>query len=296
MANSILIVDDEADNVELLEEYLQSSDYFTLSAFSGEEALQILNQRANEIDAIFLDRMMPGMDGMEVLKNIKNDDKLSGIPVIFQTAKADPQSTLDGLKAGAYYYLSKPYDREQALAILDNATSLRQRLYRTEVHARSLIETIKLMRQGEFEFRTIAEAISVAKLLALTCPNSDTVSIGLSELLINAVEHGNLGLNFTDKSNALDNQNWEELVEKRLQHPEHRHKRAKVQFDLQTDKIVFVIRDEGSGFNYNDFNEFKPERLMDSHGRGIMMARATSFSSVEYQGCGNEVIAIMQLN
>jgi anti-sigma regulatory factor (Ser/Thr protein kinase) len=216
--------------------------------------------------------------------------------VIFQTAKADPQSTLDGLKAGAYYYLSKPYDREQALAILDNATSLRQRLYRTEVHARSLIETIKLMRQGEFEFRTIAEAISVAKLLALTCPNSDTVSIGLSELLINAVEHGNLGLNFTDKSNALDNQNWEELVEKRLQHPEHRHKRAKVQFDLQTDKIVFVIRDEGSGFNYNDFNEFKPERLMDSHGRGIMMARATSFSSVEYQGCGNEVIAIMQLN
>ena len=296
MANSILIVDDEADNVELLEEYLQSSDYFTLSAFSGEEALQILNQRADEIDAIFLDRMMPGMDGMEVLKNIKNDDKLSGIPVIFQTAKADPQSTLDGLKAGAYYYLSKPYDREQALAILDNATSLRQRLYRTEVHARSLIDTIKLMRQGEFEFRTIAEAISVAKLLALTCPNSDTVSIGLSELLINAVEHGNLGLNFTDKSNALDNQNWEELVEKRLQHPEHRHKRAKVQFDLQTDKIVFVIRDEGSGFNYNDFNEFKPERLMDSHGRGIMMARATSFSSVEYQGCGNEVIAIMQLN
>ena len=296
MANSILIVDDEADNVELLEEYLQSSDYLTLSAFSGEEALQILNQRADEIDAIFLDRMMPGMDGMEVLKNIKNDDKLSGIPVIFQTAKADPQSTLDGLKAGAYYYLSKPYDREQALAILDNATSLRQRLYRTEVHARSLIETIKLMRQGEFEFRTIAEAISVAKLLALTCPNSDTVSIGLSELLINAVEHGNLGLNFTDKSNALDNQNWEELVEKRLQHPEHRHKRAKVQFDLQTDKIVFVIRDEGSGFNYNDFNEFKPERLMDSHGRGIMMARATSFSSVEYQGCGNEVIAVMQLN
>lgn len=55
MANSILIVDDEADNVELLEEYLQSSDYLTLSALSGEEALQILNQRANEIDAIFLD-------------------------------------------------------------------------------------------------------------------------------------------------------------------------------------------------------------------------------------------------
>jgi CheY-like chemotaxis protein len=71
MANSILIVDDEADNVELLEEYLQSSDYFTLSAFSGEEALQILNQRADEIDAIFLDRMMPGMDGMEVLKTSK---------------------------------------------------------------------------------------------------------------------------------------------------------------------------------------------------------------------------------
>lgn len=295
MSNNILIVDDEPDNVELLEEYLLASNYRTLSAFSGPEALEVLSDRGNEIDAIFLDRMMPGMDGLEVLTNIKKNERLSGIPVIFQTAKADPQSTLEGLKAGAYYYLAKPYDREQALAIVDNATSLRQQLIRTEVHAQSLIQTVKMMRTGEFTFNTIADAILLAKVLGLICPDSDSASVGLSELLINAVEHGNLGLDYNDKSKALDTQSWDQLIEQRLQDPAYCHKQAVVHFECKPDKIEFLIRDEGAGFDFNDFNDFKPERLMDSHGRGIMMARAASFSTVEYQGCGNEVIACIHL-
>ncbi|MEM7259140.1 MAG: response regulator, partial [Pseudomonadota bacterium] len=158
-------MDDETDNVELLEEYLLASDYQTQTAFSAEEALDVLGKCGEQIDAIFLDRMMPGMDGLELLAKIKNDKALADIPVIFQTAKADPKSTLEGLKAGAYYYLAKPYDREQALAILGNATSLRQQIYRSEDHVQSLVETVKLMQSGQFKFKTITEAIRLSKLL-----------------------------------------------------------------------------------------------------------------------------------
>lgn len=296
MSNNILIVDDEPDNVELLEEYLLASNYRTQKSFSGEEALEVLADHGDAIDAIFLDRMMPGMDGLEVLSEIKKDDRLSSIPVIFQTAKADAQSTLEGLKAGAYYYLAKPYDREQALAIVANATSLRQQLYRTESHAQSVIATIKLMRSGEFQFKTISEAIQLGKLLAQLCPDSNAVSIGLSELLINAVEHGNLGLDYNDKSEALDNQTWDNEVDRRLQDPAYRDKRVNVRFEYQPGNISFRIVDEGAGFDFNNYKEFSPERLLDSHGRGIMMARAASFSTVEYQGCGNEVVASIHLD
>lgn len=296
MTNNILIVDDEPDNVELLEEYLLASDYQTHTAYSGEEALQVLNDIGPEIDAIFLDRMMPGMDGLEVLSKIKKDKSLADIPVIFQTAKADPGSTLEGLKAGAYYYLAKPFDRDQALAIVGNATSFRQKLYRSEDHAKSLVKTIKLLQSGIFQFHTITDAIRLSKLLGQLCPEPDTASIGLSELLINAVEHGNLGLTYKDKSEAMDSLNWEERIEERMQMPVYGDRRAHVHFDIQPDNIRFHVRDEGEGFDFSEFNEFSPERLLDSHGRGIMIARATCFTSLEYHGNGNEVVACIQVD
>ncbi len=296
MPNNILIVDDEADNVELLSEYLQASDFHTHSAFSGEQAMELLSVHGGDIDAIFLDRMMPGMDGLDVLKALKKDKQLSDIPVIFQTAKADPDSTLEGLKAGAYYYLPKPFDRDQALAIATNATSMRQQLFRTADHTQSIINTVKLLSSGEFHFKSITEAISLSKLLGQLCPDTDNASIGLSELMINAVEHGNLGFGYAEKSAALEDLSWDRKIEERLQEPAYKDKRVQVKMERTPGKLTFLVIDEGEGFDFSAFNEFSPERLLDSHGRGIMIARATSFSSLEYQGCGNEVLATILLH
>ena len=107
-AATILIVDDETRNRELLEMSLQSKGYATVSADSGEAALRCVEQEAP--DLILLDVMMPDMDGNQVAIRLKSNPVTADIPIIMLTALADHAARLAGLGAGAEEFLSKPVD------------------------------------------------------------------------------------------------------------------------------------------------------------------------------------------
>lgn len=103
---TILIVDDQSTNLSILSETLKKR-YRILVAKSGEQAFKVLT--ANEVDLILLDILMPGMDGYEVLRQLKNDEKTKDIPVIFITAKDADQDEAEGLQLGAVDYIRKPF-------------------------------------------------------------------------------------------------------------------------------------------------------------------------------------------
>jgi two-component system, sensor histidine kinase and response regulator len=111
----ILVVDDQEENIYLLRVLLKSQDYEVLEAKTGEEALELLHSEGG-CDLILLDVMMPGMDGYEVCRQIREDEKLSRIPVILLTAKRDVESKVRGLDLGANDYVTKPFDRREILA------------------------------------------------------------------------------------------------------------------------------------------------------------------------------------
>ena len=104
----ILVVDDVADNVEILQMRLESQGYEVVNAGDGVEALE----RTRELlpDLILLDIMMPNMDGIETVKRLKTDASLPFIPVILVTAKADASDVIAGLETGGDDYLTKPVD------------------------------------------------------------------------------------------------------------------------------------------------------------------------------------------
>ena len=104
----ILLVDDEEEFVEALAQRLEIRNCEVLKAFSGQAALQSLEN--NAVDVIILDVLMPGMDGIETLKEIKNKYPL--IEVIMLTGHATVQTAIDGMKLGAYDYMMKPTDTE----------------------------------------------------------------------------------------------------------------------------------------------------------------------------------------
>ncbi len=110
----ILCVDDIEANLELLESILLPRGYTVVSAAGGKDALGKLRNQA--IDLVLLDVMMPGMDGFEVCRQIKNDEKLRSIPVIMITALAAKEDRIRGIEAGAEEFLSKPFDQTEALA------------------------------------------------------------------------------------------------------------------------------------------------------------------------------------
>ncbi len=120
MQKKILAVDDDPLNRDILMEYLTDGGYEVIEADDGDTALKLLND-VEGIDAIVLDRMMPRLNGMEVLKAVKADARFSDIPVIMQSAASARDQILQGIKAGVYYYLTKPYEDQMLLAIVGAA-------------------------------------------------------------------------------------------------------------------------------------------------------------------------------
>ena len=110
----ILCVDDEEANLKLLENILVPRGYAVVSAASGKDAL--LKIKSQAIDLVLLDIIMPGMDGFEVCRQIKEDQKLRNIPVIMITALTAKQDRIRGIEAGAEEFLSKPFDQTEVLA------------------------------------------------------------------------------------------------------------------------------------------------------------------------------------
>ncbi len=110
----ILAVDDVAENLEIVVVRLEAHGYEIVTAADGEEGLA--KARALKPDLILLDIMMPKLDGISVLKELKRDDKLGFIPVILLTAKADRAEVVAGLDAGADDYLTKPFDQSALVA------------------------------------------------------------------------------------------------------------------------------------------------------------------------------------
>lgn len=104
---SILVVEDEEDILELVKYNLAKEGYRVSSAASGEVGLKAA--RSSLPDLIVLDLMLPGIDGLEVCKILKNDSKTQHIPVIMLTAKSEDSDIITGLEIGADDYLAKPF-------------------------------------------------------------------------------------------------------------------------------------------------------------------------------------------
>ena len=119
----VLIVDDTPDNLALLRDLLRDA-YAVRVANSGEKALQIAASAAPP-DLILLDIMMPGLDGYEVCRRLKGDPRTRDIPVIFLTAKAEPEDERRGLELGAVDYITKPISPAIVLARVKNYLALK---------------------------------------------------------------------------------------------------------------------------------------------------------------------------
>lgn len=104
--SKLLIVDDEVHILELLKYNLESNGYEVVSAETGEAALEILN--TTQVDGVVLDLMLPGIDGIEVLRQIRKSDQMH-IPVIMLTAKNEEIDAVIGLEMGADDYIGKPF-------------------------------------------------------------------------------------------------------------------------------------------------------------------------------------------
>ncbi len=117
MARKVLVIEDHAPTVELMKAVLQGGGHEVVSALDG--ALGLRKAVEERPDLILLDVMMPELDGYEVCRRLKADPRTSRIPVVFVSVKASPENFQLGKEAGADSYMTKPFENQHLLAVVE---------------------------------------------------------------------------------------------------------------------------------------------------------------------------------
>jgi len=285
--DTVLIVDDEDALRNVLRRMLEGEGCGVLTARDGTEGLEILQARPESISVVILDWVMPQMSGIELLRWMKTQDHIEHIPVIMLTALDDPERIKEGIDAGAFYYLVKPFQRTLLKSILraavfdfHNTRHLLEKLKQYE-------KPIALLEEGTFRFRTPEEAEQLAVMIASETPDPEHAMV-IAELLMNAIEHGNLGITYEEKGKLVEDDLWQAEVDRRLALPENANKNVVVRMKKADRNLQIEIEDQGTGFDFEQYLRFDESRLFDNHGRGIAIAMASL--NVQFLGTGNKVV------
>ena len=165
----LLIVDDLPENIKVLGKSLQRDEYLISFATSGEQAIEMAT--SNELDLILLDIMMPGMDGYEVCRQLKAEDRTRQIPIIFITAKTEKKDIVRGFEAGAVDYVTKPFNTAELFARVQTHLDLSHSKRIIQNQAEELAWTNKRLMKKNQKLEQAFEEIESLKGLLPVCSN-----------------------------------------------------------------------------------------------------------------------------
>lgn len=293
----VLAVDDEELNLDIMQEYFEEAEIEYKIAHDGVEALDVLNKNQG-IDVIVLDRMMPNMNGMEFLQRLKEDQRYRDIPVIMQTAATASHQIVEGISKGVFYYLSKPYTKDVFLSLIYAANDDSKRRSKMRMQLKEYSKAMSMIDSGIFRFHSIDEARILSVLIGSCLPEPENKIIALSELMINAVEHGNLKITYEEKAELKKTDAWDKEVNRRLALPENANKFCilEIERNSSSNEFYITIKDQGNGFDWQKYSTFDPQRFMDPNGRGIMLSLNCGFDEISFKGNGNEVFCRVSLS
>ncbi len=152
---TILVVDDEQDLLDLIEYNLKKEGYNVLKAENGVQGLEMAKEHSPNL--VLLDIMMPKMDGIQVCEKMRSNPDLKSIPVIFLTARSDEKTEVEGLNTGADDFVTKPISTTKLLsrikAVLRRYDDTQEEVNRLEVHDLEIDKDRYIVTRGKEEFQ-----------------------------------------------------------------------------------------------------------------------------------------------
>lgn len=288
---SIFVLEDEEIMSDLIENSLEALGHQVITCSMIHEARELFDNEPMKFDALILDRNLPDGDSIELAKELQGKSLTSKIPIIFNTNLSKSGQVLEGMGVGAFWYLTKPTPPSILQAVVTNAVDT-YRVYQAGVEKQKLLEgMLSYLNKSEFAFHTHSEARQLAESLSLMFPDAERALLGVTELLLNAVEHGNLSISYSEKTDGLVRGYFDQLIQERQSDPVLGKRKVRVEIHKGAHRTQIQIQDEGAGFDWREYLEISPDRIFDPHGRGIVMSKAISFDKLEFIGKGNIVIA-----
>ena len=295
--NLIGVISTDANINELIQREFESrfADRYILRFPSADEILEFLNFDLPEI--VIFNFSDSRIDTRAIIDQVRNDTWLHnfGIIGLFNPEQYKEEELLDELKnvnilALLNFHRIRSHIAKSVQIIDEN----RQIIFQSELSSR-LFERASgsFVLENDILASSIYAGIAATTLAQRGFINAETkmhIQLALSELLINAVEHGNCGITYEEKSKFLeDGLSVVDLVQEKCKDPEIAAKKVDFEYNIRPEATRFVIRDAGKGFNVKALSDkLRIEGEMSLHGRGIRMAVALA-SKLSYNRTGNEV-------
>ena len=296
MGCKILIAEDQDDSRYYLKTLLEREGYQVTEAQNGKVALQLFREAS--FDLVISDIAMPEMDGLTLLGTIKKSHP--EIPLIIISAYSDLQNVVKALHLGACDFLAKPYEKQDILKSIERAARLQ-----------NMVEVYKICTAGltkesrHFVFGNDLDQInSIAQFLcrdlAMLNMKSEIhpLQTSLVEGITNAILHGNLEISSKIKTHEdiLSFDIFKKMARSKMLEAPYCDRKIFIEYSLDEEKMSYLIRDEGSGFNHKKLPDpLDPEGFLNPSGRGLLLIR-TFCDEVSWNETGNEITFVKYRN
>ncbi len=289
--STVLIVDDIAMDRRLAGRLLEKhADAQVAYASNGKEALAAI--QAEPPDVVVTDLQMPEMNGLELVEAVRSD--YPEVPVILMTAHGSEEIAAEALRRGAAFYVPKKNLTEDLVASVLRVLAAVEASRRRDELFNSLMEMTSYFQLDNDRAKIpplvayMQECLASLKL----CEESDRVRVGiaLEEALLNALFHGNLEL--SSDLRQEDENAYYEAAEERRRRPPYKDRRIHFKATLGPEEAVFVVRDEGPGFDVGLLPDpTDPSNMERVGGRGILLIR-TFMDEARHNEAGNELVMV----
>ncbi len=290
----ILVVDDDDTMRRLLERVLTKADFQVLTAENGRKGWEIFEREKPFL--VFSDVEMPEMDGLELLRKIKK--KSPQTIVVVMTSYGSEDRVIAVLKLGGDNYLKKPFEISEihSLANRYKEFSEEKDLFH-QAAARVDLLNMNLTLENNLGIASSASKFLIQQLAPfLFGEDLTSIRLGLFEMLLNAIEHGNLEIDYETKTEALHKNEFLDLFEQRRKDPRFIKRRIFVDMEVTQGACRVDVRDQGNGFDWSRWIERRSsDSILATHGRGIMMTQLY-FDNIVYNTSGNQVTLIKKLH
>jgi CheY-like chemotaxis protein/anti-sigma regulatory factor (Ser/Thr protein kinase) len=285
----VLVADDQDALRSLLCKLLSREGYEPVEARDGESAIELY--RAVKPPVVVSDIMMPRMDGLTLLQVIKSIDPEAA--VILMTGHGNEDILLKALQGGATNFFKKPFDVRGLIREINKIFQYKAETVRSRLFSPYLMEESKsfALLTGDPQYLPIVNQIALQLPCLLAESEILNLKIGIEEMIVNAIEHGNLGISATEKNLAIEEGKLGDLFAERLRSGDNGAKKVLVTSRISRDSFVVSVADEGEGFNWRALPELLPENLLAYNGRGIFLTKIY-FDEVRYNEKGNEVTLV----
>jgi len=284
---TVLIVDDSAVDRRRAVKLLTNAGLTVLAAPGGREALTMIEH--DHPDLVLTDMQMGEMDGLALVQEVK--ERFPGVPVILMTAHGSEELAVEALQKGAASYVPKRNLANDLSEVIESVLGIASARRSQERLRESLISTdAQFVLENDVALIPSLVAFAESNLKRMTICDENgliRIAVALREALVNAMHHGNLEL--TSHLREEDDKAYHRLVEERRHQEPYCDRRVFLHTRESLREVVYVIRDEGPGFNPAALPDpTDPANLEKSSGRGLLLIR-TFMDEVRHNKIGNEI-------